>query len=77
MSNQRRRYAKWYGELWRLYYAIIIAGSGFAIFAAGVAQHNYLFALGIGILTVGSVVMLLLFTYRRRSPKPSQGYSRV
>ncbi|HEX5156714.1 MAG TPA: hypothetical protein VFW17_05825 [Ktedonobacterales bacterium] len=67
-SNQRRRYVRWYSELWRLYYAIIIAGAGFAMFGAGLAQHNYLFAFGIAILTVGAVIVLLLFTFRKRRP---------
>jgi hypothetical protein len=68
LRNRRRRYTALYNELWRLYYAVIIAGSGLAIVAASISRQDYVLAVGFGILTVAAVATLMLVTFRRRKP---------
>ncbi len=71
MRQQRRtrRYRLAYMELWRLYYAVIIAGSGFAMAYVSLRDGNPPFAVVISALTIAAVIVLLLWTFRTRRPR--------
>ncbi len=66
MQRRTRRYRLAYMELWRLYYAVVIAGSGFAMAYVSLRGGNLAFAAGISVLTVAAVIVLLMWTFRTR-----------
>ena len=77
MANRRRsRYARLYGELWRLYYVIIVLGSGVTIAGISTSRHDYIFAGLISVLTVAAVAALMFFTFRRRKTGAKVGARR-
>lgn len=58
-----RKISGCYMELWRIYYAIIISGTGLVI-AAFCAQVSFFLGAFMLLLTIGAVLVLLLKTFR-------------
>jgi len=53
----------------RLYYAVVIAGSGFAMAYVSLRAGNLVFAVGVSVLAVAAVIVLLTWTFRGRRQK--------
>ena len=64
-NGTRERQRLIYMEMWRAYYAVIILASGAAITYAGAQSGNFLFALGVAVLTIAAIIVLFARTFRR------------
>ena len=61
-DKRAKKMIKLYMELWRIYYAIIIGGSGFTI--AFLMRGNLFLAIVIVLLTLGALALLMFRTFR-------------
>ena len=74
-SRKREKQRLLYMEMWRVYYAVIILGSGGAMTYFSARSGNVVFAIVVAALTLAAVAILIARTFRRqhrRVAKPAK-----